>query len=131
MRRETHYRGHSQCHSKFVFDGGRYNTVEKPSRESSFKKVRTYWILEESQRDLGAERVSVTEQCAQIIDVVQALSSDIPISIDTTKPEVAQVALRAGASILNDVQGLQNPQLMELSADFQSRHYAQSWESRR
>lgn len=103
------------------YDGGRYDTTEKAIQQGQ-KLIRegadVLDIGGESTRP-GAEYVSIAEECARIVDVVQALSPSIPISIDTTKPEVAHAALLAGASILNDVQGLQNPRLMEMSADFQ------------
>jgi dihydropteroate synthase len=41
----------------------------------------------------------------------------VPISVDTTKPEVARLALEAGASILNDIQGLDDPELLKLAAE--------------
>lgn len=53
----------------------------------------------------GAEPVSVAEELARVIPVIEALAGriDVPISVDTTKAEVAHRALRAGASIVNDV----------------------------
>src|SRR5437588_6890599 len=53
----------------------------------------------------GAEPVSVKEELRRVIPVIQGLRAkiDIPISIDTSKSEVASAALDAGASIINDV----------------------------
>src|SRR5215831_2898481 len=53
----------------------------------------------------GAEPVSVNEELNRVIPVVQKLRAriDIDISIDTSKSEVANAALDAGASIINDV----------------------------
>ena len=53
----------------------------------------------------GAEPVSVKEELNRVIPVIEKLRAriDISISIDTTKSEVASVALDAGASIINDV----------------------------
>ena len=55
-----------------------------------------------------SERISAQEEMDRVIPVVQALASeiDIPISIDTYKASVAKEALKAGASIINDISAL-------------------------
>jgi len=57
----------------------------------------------------GATPVPVEEELARVIPVVEALAAetDAPISVDTTKAEVARRALRAGAVIVNDVSALE------------------------
>jgi dihydropteroate synthase len=57
----------------------------------------------------GAPPVPLEEELARVIPVVQALAAetDAPISVDTTKAEVARRALRAGAAMINDVSALQ------------------------
>ncbi len=57
----------------------------------------------------GSEPVSVEDELARVIPVIQALITQLPntlISIDTYKAKVAQAALEAGAHIVNDVWGL-------------------------
>ena len=56
----------------------------------------------------GSERVSVDEEMDRVVPVIQAITDrfDIPISIDTSKAEVAEAALAAGAEIINDISGL-------------------------
>jgi len=56
----------------------------------------------------GAEPVSVEEEIDRVVGVIETVadSCDLPISIDTTKAEVAHEALAVGASIINDVTGL-------------------------
>jgi dihydropteroate synthase len=56
----------------------------------------------------GADDISPEQECERVIPVVKALSGNmrIPISIDTRKSRVAEEALRAGATIVNDVSGL-------------------------
>ncbi len=56
----------------------------------------------------GAEPVPLREELARIVPVVERLASqtDVPISIDTTKAEVARECLQAGAEIINDISGL-------------------------
>ncbi|WP_435019194.1 dihydropteroate synthase [Tundrisphaera sp. TA3] len=61
----------------------------------------------------GAEPISVDEERRRVIPVVRALAGrfSIPISVDTTKAEVAREAIDAGASIINDIRGLADPAL--------------------
>jgi len=58
----------------------------------------------------GASYVSEEEEIARIRPIVEALGkcTDVPLSIDTQKASVAQVALDCGASIVNDVSALQD-----------------------
>jgi dihydropteroate synthase len=55
----------------------------------------------------GAEAVSADEELGRVMPVVSALVAEarVPISVDTTKAEVAKAALDAGAAIVNDVSG--------------------------
>ena len=54
-----------------------------------------------------SEPVAVDEELRRVIPVIEKLSGklDVPISIDTSKAEVARVAIEAGASVVNDVTG--------------------------
>lgn len=56
----------------------------------------------------GAEPVSVTEEIARVVPVIEGLAkeTDVAISIDTTKAEVAEAALDKGAVIVNDVSAM-------------------------
>jgi dihydropteroate synthase len=53
----------------------------------------------------GADKVTVEEEMARVIPVITALAGrvNVPISIDTTKAEVARRALECGAEIINDI----------------------------
>ena len=55
----------------------------------------------------GAAKISLEEELSRVIPLIQTMASEtkIPISIDTTKAEVARQALAAGASIINDISG--------------------------
>jgi dihydropteroate synthase len=67
----------------------------------------------------GSEPVPVAEELRRVIPVVEALASSVgvPISIDTTKAEVARRALEAGAAIINDISALgADPDLAPLAA---------------
>jgi len=56
----------------------------------------------------GGEPVTVEEEIKRVVPVIEALTqrTDIPISVDTTKSEVARIALEAGAAIVNDISAL-------------------------
>jgi dihydropteroate synthase len=68
----------------------------------------------------GSQSVDVEEELCRIIPVLERLSGRlrIPISIDTTKYEVACAALSAGAEMINDTSGLRfEPRLADLAAE--------------
>lgn len=57
----------------------------------------------------GHQPVAAAEELGRVVPVVRALRAalpELPISVDTTKPDVAQAALAAGADLLNDVWGV-------------------------
>ncbi|MFH1479601.1 MAG: dihydropteroate synthase [Candidatus Omnitrophota bacterium] len=57
----------------------------------------------------GSKAVSLEEEIERVIPVIEGLKKkvDVPISIDTKKSEVARLALEKGASIVNDITGLE------------------------
>ena len=92
-------------------DGGRYF---KPQRAIAhgleMARLGADWIDVggESTRP-GSQLVSATEELRRVIPVIQGLHRklpSLPISIDTSKAVVAEEAVQAGATILNDVSGL-------------------------
>ena len=61
----------------------------------------------------GALAVSVQEELDRVIPVIEGLrGAPIPLSIDTSKPEVMRAAIAAGASMVNDINALQNPEAL-------------------
>jgi dihydropteroate synthase len=66
----------------------------------------------------GAEGVDLDEELGRIIPVVRALTSqlEVPVSIDTSKPDVMMAAVEAGAGMINDVQALRSPRAIEAAA---------------
>ena len=64
----------------------------------------------------GAEAVSIAEELRRVIPVIEQLARrlDVPVSVDTTKPEVAGAAIKAGAAILNDIGGLRDPEMLRV-----------------
>lgn len=69
----------------------------------------------------GHDPVDAAEERRRIVPVIAAIREslpDLPISVDTTKPEVAEAALAAGADLLNDVWGVaEDGRIARLAAD--------------
>ena len=59
----------------------------------------------------GADAVSAAEELERVIPVIERLAAriSVPISVDTSKPEVMRAAIAAGAGIVNDVRALREP----------------------
>src|SRR6478672_3575079 len=66
----------------------------------------------------GSDGVSVEEELARVVPVLERLGGEIPLSIDTAKAEVARAALERGAILVNDVTALRgDPELAGVVAD--------------
>lgn len=67
----------------------------------------------------GAAPVPADEEIARVVPLIREIraESDIPISVDTMKPEVARAAVAAGAAMWNDVAGLRAPGALETAAE--------------
>lgn len=67
----------------------------------------------------GAEPVPADIETRRTVPVVERLGASRPgrVSIDTMKPEVAEAALFAGASMVNDVSGLRNDRMIQVVAE--------------
>jgi dihydropteroate synthase len=69
----------------------------------------------------GSERISTHEEIRRAIPVIEALSEKVtvPISIDTYKSEVAKAAVKAGASMINDISGLRfDPEMVSVASEY-------------
>jgi len=67
----------------------------------------------------GAEPLGAAEEMRRVLPVIEGLAARVrvPISIDTYKPQVAEAALGAGASLVNDISGLRyEPDLAKVAA---------------
>ena len=65
----------------------------------------------------GSQPVSAEEELNRIMPILEALDNiNIPISIDTSKPEVMKQAIGAGASMINDINALRAPKALETVA---------------
>ena len=90
-------------------DGGLHNTTDTAVAHALKMIEEGAAIIDiggESTRP-GHEKISVKEELERVIPVIEELrrKTDIPISVDTTKPEVASDAVAAGADIVNTVEG--------------------------
>ncbi len=67
----------------------------------------------------GAAPVSVEEELRRVVPVIQALAerTQVPISIDTFKPEVMRVAVAAGAGMINDIHALRQDGALAAAAE--------------
>ena len=68
----------------------------------------------------GADPISIDEEISRVVPVIEKLSLevDVPLSVDSYKPEVARRAVEAGATMLNDQWGLKREQgLAELAVE--------------
>lgn len=86
-------------------DGGRYLDREAALERGMSMVAEGADVVDvggESSRP-GAQEVPVSQEIQRVVEVVRGLSSYVRVSIDTVKPEVAEAAIEAGATILNDV----------------------------
>lgn len=91
-------------------DGGRSQTVDDALAHAEQMISEGADIIDvggESTRP-GGEPVSIEEEIKRVVPVIEALAArtNTPVSVDTTKSEVARAALEAGAAIVNDVSAL-------------------------
>jgi dihydropteroate synthase len=102
-------------------DGGEYDAVEDAvarAEQMVEDGVDVVDVGGESTRP-GADPVSVEEELDRVLPVVERISDlDAMVSIDTRKAEVARQALDAGADILNDVTGLEDPEMRFVAAEY-------------
>jgi dihydropteroate synthase len=92
------------------YDGGRYQLAETAVDHGLRLAAQGADLIDvggESTRP-GAEPVSADEERARVLPVIGELArrSEVALSVDTVKAEVARAAVQAGASCINDVSGL-------------------------
>ena len=95
-------------------DGGLFQATDTAAARARQMAVEGADIIDigaESTRP-GAVAVSAVEELARLEPVLAALSGSIPISVDTTKADVATRAVALGAILVNDVWGLQRDPAM-------------------
>ncbi|MBB3343215.1 dihydropteroate synthase [Luteimonas sp. RC10] len=101
-------------------DGGAHATAEAAIAHGLQLAAAGADVLDiggESTRP-GADAVPVDEELRRVLPVIEALVAQtaLPISIDTSKPEVMRAAVEAGAGLINDVYGLRREGALETAA---------------
>lgn len=91
-------------------DGGKFNSIESALKQAEKIIKEGADILDiggESTRP-NSERVSAEDEINRVVPIIKAIVKrfDIPVSIDTSKSEVAEKAIESGAEIINDISGL-------------------------
>ncbi|ABE49052.1 dihydropteroate synthase [Methylobacillus flagellatus] len=102
-------------------DGGRYASTELAVSHALQLAAEGADILDiggESTRP-NATPVGLEEELSRVIPVIERLAKEVevPLSIDTYKPEVMREAVKAGAAIINDIRGLQEPGAVAVAAE--------------
>ena len=101
-------------------DGGKHDTLEAAVAHGLKLAEEGADALDvggESTRP-GADEVPVEEELRRVIPVIERLAKEIslPISIDTSKPEVMRAAVAAGAGMINDVYALRRDGALEAAS---------------
>ena len=121
----THVMGILNVTPDSFSDGGRYLDVQQAITRAETMGTEGATIIDiggESSRP-GASPVSIDEELSRVVPVVRALvdSVDVLISVDTSKAEVAQQALEAGAHIVNDITALcGDPEMATVVAEMEA-----------
>lgn len=92
-------------------DGGDFFSVSRATERAREMVVEGAAVIDvggESTRP-GAEAVSVQQELDRVIPVIECIHAElsVPVSIDTSKPDVMSAAVAAGAGMINDVNSLQ------------------------
>ncbi|WIG68141.1 dihydropteroate synthase [Photobacterium damselae] len=101
-------------------DGGRFNHLDTAlfHAEEMIDAGATFIDIGGESTRPGAADVSIDEELARVIPVVEAISNrfDCWISIDTSKAPVMTEAVKAGADLINDIRALREPGALEAAA---------------
>ena len=101
-------------------DGGRFNTLEAAVAHAKQLVTDGADIIDiggESTRP-GSEPLSEKEELSRVLPLITCLENElnVPLSVDTYKPGVAEACLQAGAHLINDITGLTNPRMQQVVA---------------
>jgi dihydropteroate synthase len=101
-------------------DGGRFLGAESAVAHGRLLLMEGADLVDvggESSRP-GAGAVPAAEEIKRIVPVIAGLvSAGVPVSVDTTKPEVAAAALAEGALVVNDITAFGHPEMASLVAE--------------
>ncbi|WP_114575807.1 dihydropteroate synthase [Saliphagus sp. LR7] len=100
-------------------DGGEYETREDALARAEAMVEAGADVIDvggESTRP-GADPVSVDEEIERVVPVIEGIGDRATVSVDTRKAAVAEAAVGAGADVINDVSGLEDPRMRFVAAD--------------
>lgn len=101
-------------------DGGQFNQMDAAMQQVQAMVDAAVDVIDvggESTRP-GAESISVDEEIDRVVPVIKAINSlypELTISIDSSKPEVMEAAIMAGATLINDVNALEADGAIEVA----------------
>lgn len=96
-------------------DGGRHGTTAIIHAQQLIAEGADIVDIGGESTRPGAEPVGVQQELDRVMPVIEALRG-VPVSIDTFKPEVMAAAIAAGASMVNDINALQDAAAMQIVA---------------
>lgn len=104
-------------------DGGKWNTPDRALQHAQQMVAEGAAIIDvggESTRP-NATPISAQEELDRVIPVIETLKQHIkiPISVDTSKAQVMEAAIKAGASFINDVNALQDEAALAVAVRYQ------------
>ncbi len=102
-------------------DGGRFDDLDRAVAHGCGLAAEGADLIDvggESTRP-GARPPTLAEELARVVPVVEALVQRVPVplSVDTSRPEVMRAAVAAGASMVNDVRALRSPGALSAAAE--------------
>ena len=101
-------------------DGGQWSTRDRALRHALRMVEAGVDIIDvggESTRP-GAQGVGIGQELERVVPVIEAIvaESDVLVSVDTSKPQVMEAAVRAGAGMINDVNALRGEDALSTAA---------------
>jgi dihydropteroate synthase len=102
-------------------DGGLFDSLERAVEHGCRMASEGAGLIDvggESTRP-GSRPPTLAEELARVVPVVEALvqRTPVPLSVDTSRPEVMRAAVAAGASMVNDVRALRSPGALVAAAE--------------
>ena len=103
-------------------DGGQFDSTDSAiahGRQLAAEGADIVDIGGEATRP-GAQVVPTRQEIERVVPVISTLVSEgITVSVDTSKPEVMEAAVDAGASMVNDIYALRRPGALEVAAQLE------------
>lgn len=120
VKRHTYVAGILNVTPDSFSDGGKYDAPDRAMEHVERMLAEGADMIDvggESTRP-GYQPVSAKEEIGRVLPVIKKIKSryDVPVSLDTWKPEVARAALAEGADMINDISCMKDAKMAELIA---------------